>query len=211
MAFLKLIGIIGDFEQLDIVIIRARMLEIGLLSVALSMDVLAVSIGLGVIERAKFQSGENRKRFLSVFVIAFHFAAFHALFPLLGYLGGVTLFSWLDGFSQWFGSSILFILGLKAIYDSLHSGSDEDVPILNYPTLLILALATSIDAFAIGFTLPLLAFPPLLSCLVIGMTTLIFSLFGLFVGSTSSERFAPISSLLGGIILIAIGFKILLL
>ena len=186
------------------------MLEVIFLAVALSMDVFAVSIGLGVTNNARFDDGIGRKRLVGVLIIAFYFASFHALFPLLGYLGGVTLFAWFENVSQWIGFAILLGLGLKAIYDSLQDSDDELNHLLTHAALLILAFATSIDAFATGFTFALLSVSPLISCVIIGLTTFCFSLLGLYLGNSSSERFASISTLFGGVILIAIGFKILL-
>jgi putative Mn2+ efflux pump MntP len=187
------------------------MLEVILLSIALSMDVFAVSIGIGVNQSGKSQpalKGENC--FLGAFTIAMYFAVFHAVLPLLGYLGGVTLFTWFDRLSQWIGFSILLFFGLKAIYNSLQNNADEVASSLTHNALLILALATSIDAFATGFTLALMPLSPYLSCLIIGLTTLLFSLFGFFLGSKSHDKFTFKAELIGGIILIVIGFKILL-
>ena len=181
--------------------LQSLMLEVMLLAIALSMDVLAVSIGIGVTESARFSNSKHPKRFLIVIVIALYFASFHA--------GGVTLFSWFEHLSQWIGFSILLFLGLKAIYDSFQETVDNITPSLTHIALIILAFATSIDAFATGFTLALLSVSPLLACFVIGLTTFAFSLFGLYLGSTSSERLALKAELVGGIILIVIAFKIL--
>jgi putative Mn2+ efflux pump MntP len=187
------------------------MLAVILLSVALSMDVFAVSIGIGVNKSGAYKhrtEGENR--FPSAFTIAIYFAIFHAVFPLLGYLGGVTLFAWFESLSQWIGFSILVSLGLKAIYDSFQKDGDKVVSSLTHNGLLIIAVATSIDAFAAGFTLALMPLSPYLSCLIIGLTTFIVSLFGFFLGRTSCEKLTLKAELFGGLILIAIGFKILL-
>lgn len=186
------------------------MLEVILLAVALSMDVLAVSIGIGVTQGASFRSNAGPKQLFGVLVVALYFAVFHAVFPLLGYLGGVTLFAWFEHLSEWIAFSILLFLGIKAIYDSFQDNIDAVIPSLSHMALVMLALATSIDAFASGFTLALLTVPALLACVVIGITTFAFSLLGLYLGSTSSERFALKAELVGGIILIAIAFKILI-
>jgi putative Mn2+ efflux pump MntP len=186
------------------------MIEVILLAVGLSMDVFAVSIGLGVAANGNGQIVANQKKMRIAFIVAFYFGAFHAFFPLIGYLGGITLFSWFESISQWIGFSILVFLGLKSIYDSFQGNDSEQTSSLTHSALLILAIATSIDALATGFTLALLAVSPLVACLIIGITTFAFSLFGLYLGSSSSERLAPISNLLGGFILIVIGFKILL-
>jgi putative Mn2+ efflux pump MntP len=187
------------------------MLEVILLSVALSMDVFAVSIGIGVNQSGKSQpalKGESRS--LGAFTIAIYFAVFHAVLPLLGYLGGVTLFAWFESLSQWIGFSILLSLGLKSIYNSFQNTADEAPPSLTHNALLMLALATSIDAFATGFTLALMSLSPYLSCLIIGLTTLLFSLFGFFLGGKSHQKFTFKAEFFGGIILIIVAFKILL-
>ncbi len=187
-----------------------HMIEVILLALGLSMDVFAVSIGLGVAANGSGQILINQKKLRSAFIIAFYFGAFHAFFPLLGYLGGITLFSWFESISQWIGFFILVFLGLKSIYDSYQGNENELTSSLTHSALLILAIATSIDALATGFTLALLTVPALVACLIIGMTTFSFTLIGLYLGSSSSKRLAPISNVLGGVILIVIGFKILL-
>jgi putative Mn2+ efflux pump MntP len=175
------------------------------------MDVFAVSIGIGVNQSGKSQPElKGDSRFLSALIIAIYFAVFHAVLPLLGYLGGVTLFAWLGSLFQWIGFSILLSLGLKSIYNSFQNNADEVPPSLTHNALLMIALATSIDAFATGFTLALMSLSPYLSCLIIGLTTFLFSLFGFFLGSKGHQKFTFKAELFGGIILIVIGFKILL-
>ncbi|MFT6086646.1 MAG: putative Mn2+ efflux pump MntP [Glaciecola sp.] len=187
------------------------MLEVILLSIGLSMDVFAVSIGIAVNKSGTYKHrSDGGMRFSSTFTVAIYFAIFHAVFPLLGYLGGVTLFAWFESLSQWIGFTILVSLGLKSIYDSFKKDGDEIAPLLTHNTLLIIAVATSIDAFAAGFTLALMPLSPYLSCLIIGLTAFVVSLFGFFLGSTRGETLSLKAELFGGFILIAIGFKILL-
>ncbi len=96
------------------------------------------------------------------------------------------------------------------IYESITEGIEEDIARVTHKILLILAIATSIDAMAAGFTLTLIEVNPFIACATIGVTTFFFSLFGVFVGAKSGTWLESKAEFLGGIILILIGFKMLL-
>ena len=182
------------------------MIEVLLLAIALSMDAFAVSIGLG----AKSKTSSVRLALLA----GAYFGAFQALMPLLGYWGGRGLLGWLEAFAPWVAFTLLAMVGGKMIYESFAeravAPAPGDTQPVSHRLLLLLAVATSIDAMAAGFALPLLDFEPLLACALIGMTTWLFSCVGVFVGVKSGTVLESKAEILGGVVLILIGFKILL-
>lgn len=106
--------------------------------------------------------------------------------------------------------ALLLLIGVKMIYESFSEGIEEDIKKITHKVMFILAVATSIDAMAAGFTLTLIEVNPLIACAIIGVTTFIFSLVGVFIGAKSGTLLESKAELLGGTILILIGLKILL-
>jgi len=178
------------------------MIEVLILAVALSMDAFAVSIGLG-------SKQDTRTRSLA-FMAAIYFGLFQAFMPLLGFLGGKGVFGWIEHYAHWIAFFLLLLIGGKMIYEAVTEGIEEDIAQITHKVMLILAIATSIDAMAAGFTLTLLDFNPFIACLIIGATTFAFSWVGVHVGAKSGTWLESKAELLGGVILILIGFKILL-
>jgi len=176
------------------------MIEVVILAVALSMDAFAVSIGLGA---KKSVSGLALKAGL-------FFGAFQALMPFIGYLGGKGVLGWVDAYAHWIAFGLLVLIGAKMIYEGISEGIEEDISDVTNKTMLILAIATSIDAMAAGFSLTLLDANPYIACLVIGATTFAFSWGGVLIGRKSGTWLEGKSEIFGGIVLILIGFKILL-
>ncbi len=178
------------------------MIEVFILSVALSMDAFAVSIGLG---------SKNTKNSLSLALLAgAYFGVFQGVMPLIGYMAGKGVLGWIEAYAPWIAFILLVFIGGKMIYESFAEGIEEDIVHITHRVMLLLAIATSIDAMAAGFTLALLDFNPFLACLIIGATTFCFSLTGVYVGKRCGTWLESKAELLGGIILILIGFKILL-
>lgn len=178
------------------------MIEVLILAVALSMDAFAVSIGLG-------SKHVKKTRSLAV-LAAIYFGLFQALMPLIGFLGGKGVLGWVEGYAHWIAFFLLILTGGKMIYESFSEGIEEDIAQITHKILLILAIATSIDAMAAGFTLTLIEINPFVACAAIGVTTFLFSWLGVFVGAKSGTYLESKAELLGGIILILIGFKVLL-
>lgn len=178
------------------------MLEVLFLAVALSMDAFAVSIGLG----AKHKAHPLRLAFLA----GFYFGLFQALMPVIGYLGGKSLFGWLASSAPWIAFVLLAAIGGKMIYEAFAGDDQEDVVCITHKAMMLLAIATSIDAMAAGFALPLMDFEPVFACLLIGLTTFAFSFAGVFVGLKSGEWLESKAELFGGVVLVLIGLKILL-
>lgn len=178
------------------------MFEALILAVALSMDAFAVSIGLG-------SKHVTKTRSLAV-TAAIYFGLFQATMPLIGYLGGKGVLGWVEDYAHWIAFFLLVLIGGKMIYESITEGIEKDIARITHKILLILAIATSIDAMAAGFTLTLIEVNPFVACVIIGATTFFFSWLGVFVGAKSGTWLESKAEFLGGIILILIGFKVLL-
>jgi putative Mn2+ efflux pump MntP len=178
------------------------MIEVLLLAIALSMDAFAVSIGLGA-----------RHRLITLQLAvqaALYFGIFQAAMPLLGYLGGKSLLGWVAAYAPWAAFIMLAFVGGKMIYESFSDGIEADISQITHRVMLVLAVATSIDAMAAGFALNLLDFDALAACAIIGLTTAVFSAAGVYIGKSSGTWLESKAELFGGIVLVLIGLKILL-
>ena len=164
------------------------------------MDAFAVSIGKGMTLL--------KKDYKKSFVIGLYFGIFQALMPLIGYLLAFKFHDLIQNIDHWIAFSLLIFIGIKMIKSAI-----LDEPILdsniNFKTMILLAIATSIDALAIGITLSFLNVNIILSISYIGLITFILSFIGVIIGSKVGEKFGIKSQLLGGFILIMIGLKIL--
>lgn len=179
------------------------MIEVVFLAIALSMDAFAVSIGLGSQEK----QGDLGKL---AFKAAIWFGVFQGLMPLFGYLAGNGLLGWVEAYASWIAFGLLALIGGKMIFESFGEGIEEDIISTSHKVMLTLAIATSIDAMAAGFSLTLLDVNVFLSCFIIGVTTFFFSWFGVYVGHRSGTWLESKAELFGGVVLILIGFKMLL-
>ncbi len=155
------------------------MIEVVLLAIALAMDAFAVAIGLG----AKSQKQSKQYLLRLAIYAALYFGIAQGVMPLIGYLLGAALLGWLAAAAPWIGGIILVGLGMlyevfdadgeDAVDSALHLKSDTDAAVINnsinHRTLFTLAIATSIDAMAAGFTLNLLALNAWLACLIIAV------------------------------------------
>ncbi|MGB0938200.1 MAG: manganese efflux pump MntP family protein [Colwellia sp.] len=178
------------------------MIEVFILAIALSMDAFAVSIGLGA---------KHNSKVLPLGVIsAIYFGLFQGIMPLIGYLGGKGALSWVESYASWIAFSLLLLIGFKMIYESCVEGIEEDIVAVTHRVMLMLAIATSVDAMAAGFTLTLLDVNPFLACAIIGSITAVFSWLGVFIGSKSGTWLESKAEFFGGVVLICIGIKILL-
>ncbi len=175
------------------------MIEVLILAVALSMDAFAVSIGLG----AK-RNVPNLALRAGLF-----FGIFQALMPFIGYLGGKGVFGWIEAYTHWIAFGLLAIIGAKMIYEGLQEGIEEDISQVTNKMLLILAIATSIDAMAAGFSLNLLNANPYLACAMIGVITFAFSVMGVAIGKNSGTWLESKAEIFGGVVLILMGLKFL--
>jgi putative Mn2+ efflux pump MntP len=176
------------------------MIEVIILAVALSMDAFAVAIGLGAKKNAP-----NLALRVGIF-----FGFFQALMPFIGYLGGKGALMWIDAYAHWIAFGLLTVIGAKMIYEGFQDGIEEDIARVTNRMLLILAIATSIDAMAAGFSLTLLNANPYVACSVIGVITFVFSVVGVFIGKRSGTWLESKAEIFGGIVLILMGMKFLI-
>jgi len=176
-------------------------IDVAILATALSMDAFAVSIGLGA---------KHTDKTLSLAIMAgLYFGFFQGLMPLIGYLGGKEVFGWLEAYAAWIAFFLLLIIGSKMIYESFSGGIEKDIVKITHKVMFALTVATSIDALAAGFTLTILDVNPFVACAIIGLTTLVFSGMGIFVGAKSGTWLESKAELFGGIVLVLIGCKLL--
>ncbi len=175
------------------------MFEVIVLAIALSMDAFAVSIGLGAKGNSK---GLGLKAGL-------YFGTFQAIMPFIGYLGGRGVLGWVDAYAHWIACGLLALIGSKMIYEGLQEGIEEDIAALTHKMMLVLAIATSIDAMAAGFSLTLLDIRAWLACLIIGVTTFAFSWVGVLIGVRSGTWLENKAEIFGGVVLLLIGIKML--
>lgn len=172
------------------------------IAVGLSIDSFVVSLAGGATIRSmKFGYAAR---------IALAFGLFQAMMPVAGWAAGITLEQYIKEYDHWVAFGLLAIIGGRMIWHSL-SGKQENeiIDILKPVTLLLLAIATSIDALAIGISFALLDVSIIRPIIVIGLITFMFSLLGVYLGNRIGDFFQKKLILGGGVILILIGVKIL--
>lgn len=176
------------------------MFEVIVLAVALSMDAFAVSIGLGAKDNTR---GLRLKA-------GIFFGVFQGLMPFIGYLGGKGAAGWFDAYAHQIAFGLLALIGAKMIYEGLQEGIEKDIAAITNKMMLLLSIATSIDAMAAGFSLTLLHVNVYLACFIIGVTTFLFSWAGVLIGKTSGTWLESRAEIFGGTVLILMGVKVLL-
>lgn len=180
--------------------------ELFLIGVGLSMDAFAVSICKGL--------GMSRLNMRQAVVISLFFGGFQALMPLIGWALGSQLTDFITPIDHWIAFGLLAFVGGKMLWDAFHE-DDEDEGVqtdekLDLKELLMLAIATSIDALAVGITFAFLQVAIVPSIAIIGLTTFVISFAGVAVGHFFGARFEKPATVVGGVVLILIGVKILL-
>ena len=169
----------------------------------LAMDAFAVSITSGItIKRLEINHALR---------IALFFGLFQAIMPIVGWLAGLSLRGFIAEIDHWIAFGLLSFIGCKMIYESITVQSNEkQINPLNIYVLLMLSVATSIDALAVGVSFAFLKISILTPVIVIGTITFLLSFFGVFVGNRIGHFFENKIEIAGGLILIGIGAKILL-
>jgi putative Mn2+ efflux pump MntP len=176
-------------------------LEILMIAVGLSMDAFAVSLGASASGRA---TGRR-----AAFRLSFHFGLFQFLMPVIGWLVGVSVAPLVVSFNHWIACALLSFVGVRMIL----AGFRPDVEAFAKDpsrgwTLVILSVATSLDALAVGLTLAMIAGPILYPAVVIGVVTGSLTLAGVRLGARLGARFGKRMEIAGGIILIIVGIRI---
>jgi putative Mn2+ efflux pump MntP len=174
------------------------------IALALAMDAFAVALGAGLaLERL---TGRH------LFRLGFHFGLFQALMPVVGWLAGLTVRHWIEAYDHWLAFGLLAFVGGKMLHEALHEGGEEGEP--TDPTrgmsLVLLSLATSIDALAVGLTLAMLQVSIWLPAVVIGLVAGALTVAGMLLGRRVGAAWGPRVEIAGGLVLLGIGVKILL-
>ncbi len=180
------------------------LLELLILAVGLAMDAFAVSICKGLSIR--------RLKLGHCLLVGLWFGAFQALMPTLGYFLGSTFAQLVQTIDHWIAFVLLLIIGGNMIREALSGGEeDEDLsPSLAAPGMFLLAVATSIDALAVGVTFAFLKVKIWAAVALIGVCTFVISAVGVKIGHVFGARFKSKAELFGGVVLVLIGAKILL-
>ena len=180
------------------------LLELLLVAVGLSMDAFSVAICKGLALR-KATPGRMA-------AVGLWFGGFQALMPILGYLLGDRFASAIARYDHWIILILLCLIGGNMIREALEKGESEEEtdPGLDFKSMLLLAVATSIDALAVGVTFAFLQVSILPAAGLIGVTTFLISAAGVRIGSLFGLRYKARAEICGGVILILLGFKILL-
>ena len=198
-----------------------NLLDIILLAVALAMDCFTVSIVSGVIDHGDWHNDSSEAKIRGPVPViylrmAFLFGFFQAIMPLLGWLGISHFQAYMEAYDHWIAFGLLGFIGGKMIWESFGDEEDQHFNPRKLRTQLLLAVATSIDALAIGISFACTGFTELsqltMPLLIIGIVSFLFSIVGYHLGrrfgKTITRRLKP--ELFGGIILVLIGLKILL-
>ncbi|PIU17621.1 MAG: hypothetical protein COT18_13035 [Elusimicrobia bacterium CG08_land_8_20_14_0_20_59_10] len=180
--------------------------ELAFIALGLSFDAFAVSIASGATMK--------RLHLPNALKMAFFFGAFQAFMPVLGWLAGRGLKDLISGVDHWIAFGLLLFVGGKMIYESFELKKEEECESkktcpFNTGALTVLAVATSIDALAVGLTFSLLSVSILVPVLLIGLVTFLMSAAGVKIGSAGGHFFESKMELAGGAVLILIGLKIL--
>ena len=177
--------------------------EIILIAIGLSMDAFAVSITLGL--------SLHKPKIKEMIIPGIYFGFFQALMPSIGYLAGTYFAEKIQNLDHWIAFVLLGIIGGKMIAESF---SKEDKEMNKNPftfiTMLLLAIATSIDALAVGVTFSFFEINILRAVIIIGLTTFFISIGGVKVGNIFGAKFKSKAAFFGGAVLVLLGFKILI-
>ena len=176
--------------------------ELFLLAIGLSMDAFAVAICKGL-SMQQF----NQKH---AAIIALYFGAFQALMPAIGYLLGSRFQQSITAYDHWIAFILLVLIGGNMVKESFDHETETSSPSINFKEMLVLAIATSIDALAVGVTFAFLQVSLIPAISIIGITALVMSFLGVKVGHVFGTKYKSKAEFAGGLILIVIGGKILI-
>ena len=173
-----------------------------LLGVGLAMDAVAVAVCKGLSIR--------RLTLRHTLIVGLWFGLFQGLMPAVGYLLGSAFTDFIQSVDHWIAFALLAVIGGNMLRESFHGDAEEVDPSLSFAVMLMLAVATSIDALAVGVTFAFLRVDIILAVALIGVVTFAISAAGVKVGQTFGVRYKARAELFGGAVLILMGLKILL-
>ena len=182
-------------------------IELFLLGIGLAMDAFAVSVCKGL--------GMRRLNKKQTLIIGLYFGGFQALMPLIGWLLGSQFQKYITSINHWIAFILLSFIGGKMMIEAIREWNEEetvdvmDAP-LDHKNMLVLAVATSIAALAVGITFAFLVTPIIVAITFIGITTMVICIIGVVVGNFFGSRYKSKAEFIGGLILVLLGLKILL-
>ncbi len=177
-------------------------IELVILSIGLAMDAFAVAICKGL--------SMSKMKWKNAMIIAAYFGIFQAFMPVLGFILGVNFQSKITNIDHWIAFTLLSGIGINMIKEALANEEEETNDSIKFKDMIVLAIATSIDALAVGITLAFLKVNIILSASLIGVITFIISIFGVKIGNVFGDKYKKKAELAGGMVLILLGIKILL-
>ena len=176
--------------------------EILLISLGLAMDAFAVSVCKGL--------AMKKMSWKKAIIIGLYFGVFQAVMPTIGFFLGTTFERFITNIDHWIAFILLVGIGINMIKEAFDEESENGNDNVDIKTMLVLSMATSIDALAIGITFACLKMHILIPVITIGVTTFIISVIGVKIGNRFGDKYEKKAETMGGVILILLGTKILL-
>lgn len=177
-------------------------LGIVLIAIGLSMDAFAVSVCKGL--------SMKKMDWKKTVIIGAYFGAFQAIMPLIGYLLGIGFQDRVTSIDHWIAFILLIIIGINMIKEAFEGAEEGKNDNVDFKEMIVLAVATSIDALAIGITFAFLEINIFLAIDIIGIITFVISVIGVKIGNVFGNKYEKGAQIVGGVILILMGIKILL-
>ncbi|MGA2676270.1 MAG: manganese efflux pump MntP family protein [Methanobacterium sp.] len=178
-----------------------NLLTIFLIAVGLAIDAFFIAITKGIVIKSTVKHG---------LIIALFFGGFQAIMTILGWILGIPLETFVSTFASWIAFILISAVGIKMIYESF-SEEEDDNDNFNLYEILLLAIATSIDAFVVGISFALLKTPILEPVIIIGFIAFILSFIGVYIGKNLGHLFGKEIEIAGGVLLIGIGLYLLIM
>ena len=177
-------------------------LEILLIAIGLAMDAFAVSVCKGL--------SMKKMSWKKAIIVGLYFGAFQGLMPVIGYFLGATFESLVTKIDHWISFILLTFIGLNMLKEAFSEDTENCNDNVDFKTMIVLAIATSIDALAVGITFAFLQTNILIAALTIGIITFVISVLGVKIGNRFGDKYERKAETVGGLILILMGTKILL-
>jgi putative Mn2+ efflux pump MntP len=176
--------------------------EIIIIAIGLSLDAFAVALGVGSVGRIPGHRGAFR--------LAFHFGLFQFMMPVLGWYTGIEIEPYVKSIDHWIAFFLLSYVGTKMIWESykaeIHSRKDPS----KGKEMILLSVATSIDALVVGFSLAILKISIWYPGFIIGIVTAVFSIMGIYLGKVIGDKVGRKMEFIGGLVIISVGVRILI-
>lgn len=177
-------------------------IEILLISIGLAMDAFAVSVCKGL--------AMKKMSWKKAIIIGLYFGIFQAVMPVIGYFLGTTFERFITNVDHWIAFILLVGIGINMVKEAFNKESENRNDNVDVKTMLVLSIATSIDALAIGITFACLKIHIVMPVITIGLITFIISIIGVKIGNRFGDKYEKKAEIMGGVILILLGIKILL-